>query len=69
MNIPVELVDKISHTEWFESKNSPLGTPFYPNRPSKGEVEGVPGIMPPKILLKKNCDTEEIEVYKINYTP
>lgn len=54
-------VQIITGADWHVTRSTPYETLHYPYRPSKGEIEGVPGIRSPKILLRKNYNTADYE--------
>lgn len=54
----------ITAADWHVSATSSLGELYYPYRFSTAEIKGVPGVMPPKVLYRKNYNTNNIEYIK-----
>ena len=59
-------IKRITDVEWFESKINAFGNPYYCNRFSQADIEGVPGIALPRIIARKNFDTNDIEYINVN---
>lgn len=52
---------EISGPEWWETWVSPLGRLVYKNRFSKGEIEGIPDIIGPKLIARRNYNKDTVE--------